>query len=208
MVLFAIVNGQQVGPFSPEELVGNYAVDAATMVWHEGLPQWVPASSVPEMMNAINARFAPQPVVAPEPQPVVVPPTEPQTVAVPQPVAAAPVYSQPTPVNEPAEPRADVAECGAPYNWMYLAIVGAVLGTFFYIIGAGAGVAALILSLNAQNKYKAGDVEGAFNLNKTAKILTFVGLGISAFVVLCMLIATIRFTDPVTMAFASSIYYW
>lgn len=203
MLLYAIVNGQQVGPFTPEDLVNGFPVDASTMVWYEGIPQWVPALSVPELISVINARYAPRPQV------VQIPPV-PQTAT---PVQSQPVQSVVNPVY-PQQPQtveqvteALIKDEGAPYNWLYLAIVAAVIGTFFYLIGAGAGIAALVLAIQAQNKYKAGDIQGAYSLNNTAKILTFVGLGISAFVVLCMMIVTFKFSNPVTMAFSSP-YYW
>ena len=56
----AFINGQQVGPFDVKTLC-QYAqqglFNAQTQVWTQGMPQWAPASTVPELA----ALFAPPP---------------------------------------------------------------------------------------------------------------------------------------------------
>lgn len=45
--------GQQTGPMDAAEL-RNYGVTPETKVWREGLPEWVPASSLPELAFLFN----------------------------------------------------------------------------------------------------------------------------------------------------------
>lgn len=50
---YIIFNGQQVGPMSKEQLM-SYDLNAQSKVWREGMPQWVDAFTVPELMQFIN----------------------------------------------------------------------------------------------------------------------------------------------------------
>ncbi len=54
---FIMYNGQQVGPMSVEQLKA-YGLKADSMVWAEGLTDWVAAYTIPELMVAINSRPA------------------------------------------------------------------------------------------------------------------------------------------------------
>lgn len=44
-----IYNGQQIGPMSAEQLK-SYGLNPHSKVWHEGLPDWVEAYTIPELM--------------------------------------------------------------------------------------------------------------------------------------------------------------
>ena len=49
---YLVVDGTQAGPFNNDELVKliqNDLLKSDTLVWKEGLPDWVAASSVPEI---------------------------------------------------------------------------------------------------------------------------------------------------------------
>jgi hypothetical protein len=51
--------GQQQGPMTAEALrsaLANSRVRATDLVWREGMPDWVPANSVPELASAVAAR--------------------------------------------------------------------------------------------------------------------------------------------------------
>ena len=52
-------DNQNLGPMTPEQLVQN-GLNPNSMVWAEGMPQWVPASQVPELAPYLAAA-APQP---------------------------------------------------------------------------------------------------------------------------------------------------
>ena len=56
---YIIFNGQQVGPVSREEL-SRYNLTPASMVWTEGMPDWLPAAQVPELSDILyGTRQAP-----------------------------------------------------------------------------------------------------------------------------------------------------
>lgn len=49
---YLVVDGTQAGPFNNDELVKliqNNLLKSDTLVWKEGLPDWVAASSIPEI---------------------------------------------------------------------------------------------------------------------------------------------------------------
>lgn len=47
---YLFINNSQVGPLSLEE-VRKSLITPETMVWHEGMPGWLPASQVPELAS-------------------------------------------------------------------------------------------------------------------------------------------------------------
>lgn len=50
--LYASINGSQAGPFSEQEfiaLIQKRLITKDTLVWKNGLPNWLPASQVPEV---------------------------------------------------------------------------------------------------------------------------------------------------------------
>lgn len=65
---FLVVGGQQAGPFTSEQLpllVQNGTLTMQTLVWKQGMPQWVAASTVPELAPL----FAPPAGAVPPPIP-------------------------------------------------------------------------------------------------------------------------------------------
>ena len=59
---FIVYNGQQVGPMEKEQML-SYGLNPNSRVWREGMPEWVFAYNVPELMEMIsqNREYAPQP---------------------------------------------------------------------------------------------------------------------------------------------------
>lgn len=100
MEYWTIIDNRHAGPFTAEQLV-EMGILPDTPVWHDGLPDWVHASEVQEIVDAINRRYgAPgAPVAGPAPEPQTMQPCEPE----PQP------RQEPQPC-EPCEPDAT----GAP----------------------------------------------------------------------------------------------
>ena len=49
---FIIIDGQQAGPFSKEELQ-QHMVRPESLVWRQGLPDWIKASDLPEIAEII-----------------------------------------------------------------------------------------------------------------------------------------------------------
>lgn len=50
MRYYIIYNGQQVGPMSREQLL-SYGLNPNSSVWTDGMPQWVPAYTIPDLME-------------------------------------------------------------------------------------------------------------------------------------------------------------
>lgn len=58
---YVLVNDSQVGPLTMEE-VRNMSLTPATMVWREGMSQWMPAAQVPEFSDLFcNTQTPPPP---------------------------------------------------------------------------------------------------------------------------------------------------
>lgn len=53
MEYYIIFNGQQVGPMPKEQLL-NYGLNPDSNVWAQGMPGWMPAYTVPELMELIK----------------------------------------------------------------------------------------------------------------------------------------------------------
>lgn len=51
---YIMYNNQQVGPMDISQLRA-YGLQPGTQVWTEGMPQWAPAYTIPELMVAINS---------------------------------------------------------------------------------------------------------------------------------------------------------
>lgn len=54
---YLLYNGQRIGPMSAHTLVA-YNPSADMLVWTEGMPQWQPIYSVPELMALLNGTSA------------------------------------------------------------------------------------------------------------------------------------------------------
>ena len=82
MKYYMHIGGQQVGPYEENELP-SHGLTASTMVWREGMPDWVAASQVPELSHLLPPsqqppRYQPQPGYGPQ-QPYGVQPPMPDT---------------------------------------------------------------------------------------------------------------------------------
>ena len=68
MKYYMVVGNDRKGPFAPEELTAQGA-GPDTLVWREGMPDWVPAASVEELRSYFSAApgYPPQPGYAAPP---------------------------------------------------------------------------------------------------------------------------------------------
>lgn len=149
MEYYIVLNGVKEGPFALEELKAR-GVTESTLVWKNGLTDWVKASTLPEVMQALYTA-APAAAPAPEPQPIPAAPIpqpapEPKPAPAPHP-APAPQYQQPA-QPKPAASQAQAQPTGpAPDDYqqknLILAIVSflccGVIGAIFAILGYIAG---------------------------------------------------------------------
>jgi len=62
---YYLQNGQQVGPVSKEELQGllqRQSLPVTTGIWSRGMPDWIPANQIAEVMAGVSGGYIPQPV--------------------------------------------------------------------------------------------------------------------------------------------------
>lgn len=188
MKYYAVINGRQIGPVSLDELVNIHGCTDSTLVWHSGLPEWLPASQVSE----IAALLPPAPNFEPQTEPIA-----PQQPSYQQQPYQQQTYQQPPqqqtynppPAYNVSQPNS--VDRGQPYNWTGWAIAATVIGLLFYVIGAVPGIIGIVFASTAQTKYKNGNFAGAYSDNTVAKILTIIGLSISAICLLIVMLAII-----------------
>ena len=144
---------EQKGPVDASQLPA-YGVTAKTMVWAQGMPQWVPAGSVDELMSIIPPTTT---AVPPQPNPA------PQAAAAPQ-APQSVVYVQTSGAGAAAQPAMP-----KPSNNMVLAI----LSTLFCCLPLG--VVSIIYASKVDNLYSAGDYAGALSASKSARTWAIIG---------------------------------
>lgn len=142
---------EQRGPVDASQL-SAYGVNANTMVWTQGMPQWAPASQVPELQPLFSAA-PPTPSYA---MPQQAPPASPAPQSM--------VYAQTNVpgTNQPTMPK--------PGNNMLLAVLTTVLCCL------PLGVVSIIYASKVDNLYNAGDYAGAVSAAKSARTWALVGL--------------------------------
>jgi uncharacterized membrane protein YdbT with pleckstrin-like domain len=97
---YASENNERLGPVSIRELsalAGQGKLGPSTLVWSQGLPEWIPAERIADLLSAARTTVPPVPAAAAEP-PSSGPPPVPQEKSIPAPVvatAAIPSSSEP-----------------------------------------------------------------------------------------------------------------
>ncbi len=141
-VYYYIENNQQQGPVSLNEL--KVRINPDTMIWTEGMANWAPARTVPEVMQALT------------------PPT-------PQPQYQRPPYQQPY-----QQPQYQQPQYQPPYgeqrpdNYLVWSILSLVLCCWPF------GIVAVVFSSQVNSKWERGDYEGARQAANKAKTWTIV----------------------------------
>lgn len=181
MKYYIAENGQQAGPFEPNELL-LHGLTVNSLVWCEGMPAWTSASQVPELMALLSGQsFNPggvdvslppvPPVGTPMPQQQPVPPFGGQQ----QPM-------QPTPYggNQPNQPYAQPqygpdnnqsSRQPMPKTWLTESVIVTVLSALCCcnVVGLFTGIYAIIKANGSKNKYMQGDYTGAVADGAAAK---------------------------------------
>lgn len=153
MKYYLIRDGQPFGPVEKSEL-RNYGVTRDSDVWHEGLPAWVKAGSIPELQDIW---------------------TEQPPLAYPTPEDARFGYSETTP------PPAYQGQKYVPHtNWLPWAVVATVLGALFSCFGMIFGIVGIVQANNANKYYENGLTAAGDSANNTAKVMTIVGFCVAA----------------------------
>ena len=143
---------EQRGPVDASQL-STYGVNANTMVWTEGMPQWAPASQVPELRPFL-VPAVPQPAPPPTPQPAPQPVSQPA----PQPAYAAPQQSAPQTATQ------------KPGNNMALAVLTTVCCCL------PLGLVGIVYASKVDGLSFAGDYAGALSAAKSARTWSVIGI--------------------------------
>lgn len=165
----AVINGQQSGPYDVAQFA-SLGITADTPVWTQGMADWKPAGSVPELAPYLASAQSGNPY-------------QQQPSQLGNPI-------QPTPEQQPVYPDPSIYQAGpgnmypgaAPIphqSWKSLAIVATVLGFLFSCIGAIFGIIAITKANKADEAYSMGDSLNGDAFNKAAKTNTIISLCIA-----------------------------
>lgn len=168
MKYWVIFNNKQEGPFTMEEL-RQYPLTLQTPVWHQGLPQWVPAQEIDELRFLIEQKNQPQqnvyggtPYVRQQAssgsQPGVTPMGNPTPGGCRQP------YSQQGYNPKNVQPRMQQTGEKRPSTYLGWAIAATLLCCL------PLGVVAIIYAAGVNSKYDRGDIEGARKASDKAQL--------------------------------------
>lgn len=161
---FAMIGGRREGPATIDSLVER-GLTRDTPVWREGMADWSPAYTCPDIMNRLA-----------------------RDVRAGQ-IPASPYYGGQRPAphygqQPPAVPgHGGQMPPGAPSmhtNWMPWAILGTVLGVFTSCIGCVFGIIGIVQASKANNSYAGGDTATGDSANSTAKVMTIISLALAA----------------------------
>lgn len=199
------INGAQKGPIEKQHLLSE-GLRPETMVWRQGLDEWVEASSLPELeqLFAYNANYG-NPYGQSDPGYPYSPGgsdyTPPQGTSYGPPPHGNPYgqpgYGYPEPPRNPYNGynRGNMVPGAYPpgwTNWLGWAIAATVLGLFGYLIMAIPGIVGIVKANEANSLARMGDPR-AFSVNSTAKAWTLVGLIINGILILIGIFALIIF---------------
>lgn len=152
---FMMINGQQCGPFTKEELKSK-GLRPDSHVWKNGMNDWMLAAHIPEL------------------QPLFQSPTPPPFTN----SATAPV--QPTPQYAPGQNIYDNPQNVNHTDWLPWAIAGTILGFLCSCIGCIFGIIGILKANSANKLYNEGNIQQAESENSSAKTMTIIALALSA----------------------------
>lgn len=174
MEYFAIINGAQAGPMSKAQLA-LAGITPETMVWRQGLQDWVKAETLPDLNDVFMEDSAFGGYARPEEQlnPYACEDRDRQET----PVAPASYnnYGQPKRPN-PYNPYGNGGQPIAHTNWMPWAIVGTILGTIFSCVGMIFGIIGIVKANKANEFYQNGLGAEGDVANSSAKVMTILAL--------------------------------
>ncbi|MDE5877145.1 MAG: GYF domain-containing protein [Muribaculaceae bacterium] len=159
---YIMINGRREGPL-PLSMMSQYGVTPATPVWCEGMTEWAPASTRPEVMQVININSSPY--------------SNPYYDSYGNSRFQGAPYNNPMP-NQAADWKQNnmPPTQAPPTNWLPWAIVGTIAGTLFSCIGCICGIVAIIQANKANTAYAQGNYQVAQAANSSAKIMTIITL--------------------------------
>ncbi len=156
---------EQKGPIEGGQLPA-YGVTAQTMVWTQGMPQWMPAGQVEELLPVLSHVAPAAPQMVPPPQMAAAP----QMMAAPQ-MAAAPQAPQSVTYIQTAPGYAPQQQPMMPKPGSNMVL--AVLSTLFCCLPTG--IYAIICASQVDGLYRRGDYAGAVSKANSARNWSIIG---------------------------------
>ncbi len=167
---FAMLGGQRIGPSDPQALAAT-GISPDTPVWRNGMQDWAPASTQPELMAAINGRRQS------------VPPMPGQA-------SAGNAYYGQSGYSRPGQ--------GQPFNpykqhtnWLPWAVGGTVVGFLFSCIGVIFGIIGIVQANKANEAFAVGNEVAGEQANNTAKTMTIIALAFGGVGLITTVVGTV-----------------
>ena len=196
MQYWVIIDSKRQGPLTMEELKA-LNITPETLVWREGLIEWIHAGSLEEMSPLLNRQEEPQPAAPVAEEPQAAPQAayeQPQAEAAYDPYGQQPQAEQPQPQAgygygyAPQQGYAPYGAYGAqaqqqpvapcPNDYKTFAIILLVLSICCCLWGAFPfAIVALVFASQVKPSYMLGDMEKAQKASKRAKTWCLVALG-------------------------------
>jgi len=192
MKYYIAENGQQAGPFEPQELL-LHGLTVNSLVWCEGMPNWTSASQVPELMalltgqtlnpGNLDMQLPQMPPMGGSPQLPQVPPfgTQQQsTVPMGTPYGQGQTnqpYAPPQYGPSTNEPMRTVM----PKTWLTESIIATVACSMCCgvpLIGLIPGVVAIFKAMGVKKKFNSGDYTGANKSSASARMWLIITMGV------------------------------
>ena len=178
MEYYIVLNGVKEGPFALADLKSK-GVTETTLVWKNGLTDWVKANTLPEVMEAITPKQAPQPIpAAPQPQPQPTSPYQrPSQPTAAQPTSAPKAQPAQQTFSQPAQPspagynnQSQQAVEPMPDDYTQKNIIAAIVGFLCCgVIGAIFAILGFINGNDVKKLYNLGQYEMAAKKAAEAK---------------------------------------
>ncbi len=168
--------GLQQGPVPEEELrqkIRRGEIGGATLVWCEGMADWLPLSQVAELQQAATVPIAPT-----EASPHLPPPMQQPTH---QPLGHVPLQQPPAYEGNYIAPKIP--------NYMWQSVVATVIGLpFCCILAMPFGIVAIVFASKVEGMRVQGDINGAWAASNSAKnwmivsyVCSAIGLALNVF---------------------------
>lgn len=178
---YIVIDEKREGPFTLAQL-SQFHITPQTLVWTAGMPDWMPASSLPELAGLIREESAFGQYAQAQDVELVNP--GPQSYAGPQHAGMPPKWGQSGGRNQ------ESFYGPGRTNWKTLSIIATIAGFIFSCVGGIIGAIAIYQASQAEQAYMYGDEyrsQSALSNCKTLTIISFVLTGIGLLANVAML---------------------